>query len=120
LILVGQLLDQKPLLAVTGKTADSNEIANDCIVFASAKGGRLVPDIEDVQDAKPVDQQILAHLPNTLRRNLTERTVKVAVPPNVVTSPNDGQYIELRLARSSNWSKSVPPSTNLLNYRTCP
>lgn len=32
----GQLLDQKSLRAVTGKTADWNEIAKDCIAFANA------------------------------------------------------------------------------------
>ncbi len=34
--LEGQLLDQKSLRAVTGKTADWNEIAKDCIAFANA------------------------------------------------------------------------------------
>ncbi len=37
-----QLLDQKSLRAVTGKTADWNEIAKDCIAFANATGGRLL------------------------------------------------------------------------------
>jgi hypothetical protein len=40
--LEGQLIDQKSLRAVTGKTADWNEIAKDCIAFANATGGRLL------------------------------------------------------------------------------
>jgi hypothetical protein len=40
--LEGQLLDQKSLRAITGKTADWNEIAKDCIAFANATGGRLL------------------------------------------------------------------------------
>ncbi len=38
--LEGQLLDQKSLRAVTGKTANWNEIAKDCIAFANATGER--------------------------------------------------------------------------------
>jgi ATP-dependent DNA helicase RecG len=51
--LEGQLLDQKSLRAVTGKTADWNEIAKDCIAFANATGGRLLLGIEDGQERRP-------------------------------------------------------------------
>ncbi len=98
--LEGQLLDQKSLRAVTGKTADWNEIAKDCIAFANATGGRLLLGIEDGQNAPPADQYIPADLPDTLRRKLAERTVNVAVLPDVVTTPNGGQYIELRIPRA--------------------
>jgi len=40
--LEGELVDQKSLRAVTGKTADWNELAKDCIAFANATGGRLL------------------------------------------------------------------------------
>lgn len=96
----GQLLDQKSLRAVTGKTADWNEIAKDCIAFSNATGGRLLLGIEDGQDAPPVGQLIPADLPDTVRRKLAERTVNVAVLPDVVTAPNGGQYIELRIPRA--------------------
>ena len=84
--LEGQLIDQKSLRAVTGKTADWNEIAKDCIAFANASGGRLLLGIEDGQEAPPAGQQIPADLPDTLRRKLAERTVNVAVLPHVVTA----------------------------------
>jgi ATP-dependent DNA helicase RecG len=96
----GQLLDQKSLRAVTGKTADWNEIAKDCIAFSNATGGRLLLGIEDGQDAPPVGQHIPADLPDTVRRKLAERTVNVAVLTDVVTAPNGGQYIELRIPRA--------------------
>ncbi len=96
----GQLLDQKSLRAVTGKTADWNEIAKDCIAISNATGGRLLLGIEDGQDAPPVGQHIPADLPDTVRRKLAERTVNVAVLPDVVTAPNGGQYIELRIPRA--------------------
>ncbi|MDD2746614.1 MAG: ATP-binding protein [Acidithiobacillus ferrooxidans] len=100
LSLEGQLLDQKSLRAVTGKTADWNEIAKDCIAFANATGGRLLLGIEDGQDAPPASQYIPADLPDTLRRKLADRTVNVTVLPDVVTAPNGGQYIELRIPRA--------------------
>jgi ATP-dependent DNA helicase RecG len=71
LSLEGQLLDQKSLRAVTGKTADWNEIAKDCIAFANATGGRLLLGIEDGHDAPPAGQQIPFDLPDTLRRKRT-------------------------------------------------
>ncbi len=96
----GQLFDQKSLRAVTGKTADWNEIAKDCIAFANATGGRLLLGVEEGQDAPPPGQQVPADLPDTVRRKLAERTVNVAVLPDVVTAPNGGQYIELRIPRA--------------------
>lgn len=98
--LEGQLLDQKSLRAITGKSADWNEIAKDCIALANASGGRLLLGIEDGQNTPPVGQQIPANLPDMLRRKLAERTVNVAVLPDVVTASNGGQYIELRIPRA--------------------
>ena len=98
--LEGQLRDQKSLRAVTGKTADWHEIAKDCIAFANASGGLLLLGIEDGQTEPPADQRIPAELPDTLRRKLAERTVNVTVLPDVVTAPNGGQYIALRISRA--------------------
>ncbi|MCV4090782.1 ATP-binding protein [Pseudomonas aeruginosa] len=96
----GQLLDQKSLRAVIGKTADWNEIAKDCIAFANATGGRLLLGIEYGQSEPPADQRVPPDLPDTLRRKLAERTVNVTVLPDVTIAPNGGQYIELRIPRA--------------------
>lgn len=98
--LEGQLLDQKSLRAVTGKSADWSEIAKDCIAFANATGGRLLIGIEDGADMPPAAQKIPADLPDTLRKKLAERTVNVTILPNVVTASNGSQYIELRVPRA--------------------
>lgn len=98
--LEGQLLDQKSLRAVTGKTADWNEIAKDCIAFANATGGRLLLGIEDGQSEPPADQRVPPDLPDTLRRKLAERTVNMTVLPDVTIAPNGGQYIELLIPRA--------------------
>lgn len=105
--LEGQLFDQKSLRAVTGKTADWSEIAKDCIAFANATGGCLLLGIEDDQDAPPAGQHIPPDLPDTVRRKLAERTVNVAVLPDVVTAPNGGQYIELRIPRALSVASST-------------
>lgn len=98
--LEGQLVDQKSLRAVTGKTTDWNEIAKDCIAFANATGGRLLLGIEDGQSEPPTDQRIPSDLPDLLRRKLAERTVNVTVLPDLTTAANGGQYIELRIPRA--------------------
>jgi len=96
----GQLLDQKSLRAVTGKTTDWHEIVKDCIAFANATGGRLLLGIEDGQDAPPADQRIPSDLPDALRRKIAERTVNVVVLPDVITAHNGGQYVDLAIPRS--------------------
>lgn len=98
--LEGQLIDQKSLRAVAGSKADWGEIAKDCIAFANASGGRLLLGIEDGQALPPAEQRIPADLPDTLRRKLAERTVNVTALPDVVTAPNGGQYLELRIPRA--------------------
>ncbi len=99
--LEGQLLDQKSLRAVTGKTAAWNEITKDCIAFANATGGCLLLGLEEGQDAPPAGQKIPDDLPDTVRRKLSERTVNGPVLPDVLTAPNGGQYIELRIPRAN-------------------
>lgn len=96
----GQLLDQKSLRSVTGKSADWSELAKDCIAFANATGGHLLLGIEDEQDQPPAGQLIPADLPDAIRRKIAERTVNVSVLPDVVTAPNGSQYIDLAIPRS--------------------
>lgn len=98
--LEGQLSDRKSLRAVTGKTADGNELAKDCIAFANATGGRLLLGIEEGQRLRPPAQRIQPDLPDTVRRKLAERTVNVIALADVVTAVNGGQYLELHMPRS--------------------
>jgi len=100
LSLEGQLLDRKSLRSVTCKSPDWNELVKDCIAFANAAGGRLLLGIEDGQDEPPPGQQIPADLPDTIRRKIAERSVNVAVLPDVVTAANGGQYINLAIPRT--------------------
>jgi ATP-dependent DNA helicase RecG len=99
--LEGQLVDQKSLRAVTGRNINWDEIVKDCVAFANASGGRLLLGIEDGQDVPPEGQQVPADLTDTLRRKVAERTSNVAALPTVLTAINGGQFIELRILRSS-------------------
>jgi len=112
-----QLLDQKSLRAVTGKTADWNEIAKDCIAFANATGGCLLLGIKDTQDAPPAGQRIPADLPYSLRRKLAERTVNVAVLPGVVTAPNGAQYGELPIPLHGRKATCTQPDSSHFHLR---
>lgn len=98
--LEGQLLDRKSLRAVTGKSANWDEIAKDCVAFANATGGRLLLGIEDGQMNPPTGQRIPEDLPDILQRKLTDRTVNVVVRPAVVTTSCGTQYLELIIPRS--------------------
>lgn len=97
----GQLLDKKSLRAVSGKTADWDELVKDCVAFANATGGRLLIGIENDQDLPPASQQIPVGMPDTLRRKIAERAVNVVALPNIVTAVNGGQYIDLTVPRAT-------------------
>ena len=99
--LEGQLLDRKSLRTVSGKTADWAELAKDCVAFANALGGRLLIGIEDDEDLPPPDQRVVADLPDTLCRRLTELTVNVSVRPRVQVADNGGEFIELAVERAT-------------------
>lgn len=98
--LEGQLLDQKSLRTVMGKTADWTELAKDCVAFANALGGRLLIGIEDGASEPPLGQTISADLPDTLRRRIGELTVNVSVRPTVQMAANGGAFIELAIDRA--------------------
>ena len=96
----GQILDQKSLRAITGKTENFDDIAKDCVAFANATGGRLLLGIEDGADRPPPNQKIPVGLLDTLRRKITELTVNVSAQPQIVRAANDGEYVELRVSRA--------------------
>ena len=98
--LEGQLLDRKSLRAISGRTANWDEIAKDCIAFANATGGRLQVGIENDQSQPPTGQRIPPELPDTLRRRISEKTVNVVVLVDIVTTPSGGQYLDLVIPRS--------------------
>lgn len=95
-----QSTDRKSLRMISGKSADWNEIAKDCVCFANAQGGRLLIGIEDGHTFPPAGQTIPAELLEQLRKRVGELTVNVQLLPQIVTADNGGQYIEAVIARA--------------------
>lgn len=96
-----QTQDNKSLRIITGKRADWMELARDCVCFANADGGTLRIGIEDGTDEPPPDQRIGPELLDRLRKRLGELTVNVQVAPEIVSGSNGGEYITLRILRST-------------------
>jgi len=98
--LENQTTDCKSLRIVTGKTANWDELAKDCVCFANGQGGRLLIGIEDGENLPPAGQSISPDLLDRLRKRIGELTVNVQVLPQIVTAENGGQFIELVITRS--------------------
>jgi len=97
----GQQMDRKSLRKVSGKTADFPELAQDCVAFANASGGRLLIGIEDGESEPPADQQINPELLDRLRKRMGELTVNLTVVPEILARPNGGECIVLSVLRAT-------------------
>ena len=95
-----QTYDRKSIRTVTGKTADFDEIAKDCVAFANRDGGHLDIGIEDDDELPPPEQKFPESLKETVVRRINERTYNVALVPNIKTAENGGMYLDLEVLRS--------------------
>ena len=86
---------------VSGKTANWDEVAKDCVCFANGQGGRLLIGIEDGETLPPAEQSIPPELLDRLRKRIGELTVNVQVLPQIVIAENGGQFIELVISRAN-------------------
>jgi len=96
----GQNIERKSLRIVTGKNAQWNELAKDCVCFANARGGTILIGIEDGATKPPEGQIIPKDLPEKIRKRIGELTVNVTVAPTVKTTATGAEYIELQVPRS--------------------
>lgn len=97
----GQNCDLKSLRIVTGKSADWNELAKDCVCFANAKGGRIILGIEDGEAIPPASQVVPSGLAEKIVKRIGELTVNVTFSPELHVSENGGEYLVLQVARAS-------------------
>jgi len=72
-----QHTDRKSLRTISGKTADWDEMAKDCVCFANSEGGRLLIGFEDGETEPPIGQQVPSGLIDRLRKRIGELTVNV-------------------------------------------
>lgn len=95
-----QHTDRKSLRTISGKTADWDELAKDCVCFANSEGGRLLIGFEDGEAEPPVGQLVPSGLVDRLRKRIGELTVNVQALPRVHQAANGAEFIELLIDRS--------------------
>ena len=95
------LYDKKSLKEITGKSADWNEVAKDCVAFSNAQGGIIDYGIEDDAEEPMSDQRVPEELVVTLQNKINGRTSNVNAYGEILTHPNGGQYLRLHIARGS-------------------
>jgi len=96
----GQGIDRKSLAIATGRRADWDELAKDCVAFANAQGGRLLLGIEDGETEPPAGQKVPSDLPEKVQRRVGELTVNVTVAAQIGVAPSGGEYLDVRISRS--------------------
>lgn len=100
MIIEGQNCDLKSLRTITGKTADWEALAKDCVCFANGAGGRLLIGIEDGEALPPAGQMVRPEMLDRLRKRIGELTVNVQALPSLQRAANGGEFIELVIDRS--------------------
>ena len=93
-------LEKKSLRLVQGNP-NWSALAESCVAFANAGGGRLRLGIEDDDDAPPPGQKIPAGLLTQVNRRIKERTDNVDISSEIREADNGGKYIEIVVAQSS-------------------
>ena len=101
-----QYTDCKSLRTVTGKTADWDALAKDCVCFANGAGGRLLIGIEDGEALPPPGQVVPLELLDRLRKRIGELTVNVQALPSLQRAANGGAFIELVVDRAASVAAS--------------
>ena len=95
------LYDKKSLREITGKSADWNEVAKDCVAFSNAQGGVIDYGIEDDADAPPADQKVSEDVAINLEKKINGKTHNVSAHAEILMHENGGQYIRLHIARGT-------------------
>lgn len=98
----GQNIDKKSLRFLKGKQTDWDELAKDCVAFANAQGGFIYIGIDDKDSLPPGNQKITdKNLPETIQKNIVQRTVNVGVAITVETALNKSEYIKIQIFRNA-------------------
>lgn len=96
------LYDKKSIREITGRNADWDEVAKDCVAFSNAQGGIIDYGIEDDSDTPPLGQIISDSLKTVLVNKISGKTVGVNVNPEIITHENGSQYLRLHIFRGNN------------------
>jgi len=93
--------DKKSLKLVTGKTADWDDLAKDCVAFANLRGGIIDIGIEDKAEVPESYQIISDDLPAKIQKRISELTINVGVIANIQTAENGGQFVRVQILYSA-------------------
>lgn len=92
--------DKKSIKSVSGKTADFNELAKDCVAFANAKGGNIYIGIEDKEDLPPLGQTVKDTLLQQIPIRISQLTINTSVLVQKCVAENGAEYIDLKIQPS--------------------
>jgi len=91
-------LDYKSLRKAIGKQADLKSLAETCVAFANAQGGKLIIGIENMQSEPPLNQKVNIEDVNAVVVKLRSLTDGVGlVNPEIITHANGAEYFVIRV-----------------------
>ena len=93
--------DKKSLRLFLNANPDWRALAQDCVCFANAKGGKILIGIEDDNNLPPPGQKISDTLPEQIRKRIGELTINVGINVELKTAENKAEYIEISILPSA-------------------
>lgn len=99
-----QTIEKKSLRQIIGKTADFNDIAQECVGMANARGGHIFIGIENTDSLPPVSQKIDDSLLENLLKRIPQITHNVVIAPQKTSAGNGGEYIDLEVFPTQNFA----------------
>jgi len=95
-------LDFKSLKKAMGQKSDVESLAETCVCFANAQGGKLIIGIENKESEPPVNQKINIEEMNKVISRLRSLTDGVGlVNPEIIKHNNGGEYFIINILPSS-------------------
>lgn len=95
-------LDFKSLKKAIGNKSDVESLAETCVCFANAQGGKLIIGIENKESEPPTNQKIVIDEMNKVVSRLRSLTDGVGlVNPEVIKHKNGGEYFIVNILPSS-------------------